>query len=148
MQFVVFSMAMFGLVGVTLTHLTQQTSTAVAVVSLLSGLIVGQGAHRIMRKLRQTSGDSTPTAADYINKLARVTITVTGDSKGEIALRVGRNDRYIPALAKREADTFNPDQQVGVVGYHDGVAEVISRKEYEFLHETGSDPSPNKGRSS
>ena len=40
---VVFFMAMFGLVGVTLTHLTQQTSTAVAVASMLSGLIIGQG---------------------------------------------------------------------------------------------------------
>ena len=104
----------------------------------MDGLLIGQGVHQIMRKLRQTSGDSTPTPADYINKLGRVTIAVTKTSKGEIALRVGRSDRYIPALSKHEQDAFSSDQQVGVVGYSDGVAEVVSRKEFEFLNESRS----------
>ncbi|MCH7885131.1 MAG: DUF1449 family protein [Planctomycetes bacterium] len=132
-QFVVFFLAMFGVVGVTLTHLTQRTSGVVLTLAISAGLLVGQGVHQLLRKLRRSSGDSTPKVDDYINKLARVTITVANEKKGEIALRVGRSDRFIAALARHSDDTFSPDQQVGVVAYRDGVAEVVSREEFEFL---------------
>ena len=132
-QFVVFFLAMFGVVGVTLTHLTQRTSGVVLTLAISAGLLVGQGVHQLLRKLRRSSGDSTPKVADYVNKLARVTITVANEKKGEIALRVGRSDRFIAALARHSDDTFSPDQQVGVVAYRDGVAEVVSREEFEFL---------------
>lgn len=132
-QFVVFFLAMFGVVGVTMTHLTQRTSGVVLTIAFSAGLLVGQGVHQLLRKLRRSSGDSTPKVADYVNKLARVTITVANEKKGEIALRVGRSDRFIPALARHSDDTFSPDQQVGVVAYRDGVAEVVSREEFEFL---------------
>lgn len=132
-QFVVFFLAMFGVVGVTMTHLTQRTSGVVLTLAISAGLLVGQGVHQLLRKLRRSSGDSTPKVDDYINKLARVTITVANEKKGEIALRVGRSDRFIAALARHSDDTFSPDQQVGVVAYRDGVAEVVSREEFEFL---------------
>lgn len=132
-QFAVFFLAMFGVVGVTMTHLTQRTSGVVLTIALSAGLLVGQGVHQLMRKLRRSSGDSTPQTDDYVNKLARVTITVANEKKGEIALRVGRSDRFIPALSRHSHDTFSADQQVGVVAYRDGVAEVVSRKEFEFL---------------
>lgn len=132
-QFVVFFLAMFGVVGVTMTHLTQRTSGVVLTLAISAGLLVGQGVHQLLRKLRRSSGDSTPKVADYVNKLARVTITVANEKKGEIALRVGRSDRFIAALARHSDDTFSPDQQVGVVAYRDGVAEVVSREEFEFL---------------
>ena len=132
-QFVVFFLAMFGVVGVTLTHLTQRTSGVVLTIAISAGLLVGQGVHQLLRKLRRSSGDSTPKVDDYVNKLARVTITVANEKKGEIALRVGRSDRFIAALAKHSDDTFSPDQQVGVVAYREGVAEVVSREEFEFL---------------
>ena len=99
-QFVVFFLAMFGVIGVTLTHLTQRTSGVVLTIAVSAGLLVGQGVHQLLRKLRRSSGDSTPKVDDYINKLARVTITVANEKKGEIALRVGRSDRFIAALAK------------------------------------------------
>lgn len=132
-QFVVFFLAMFGVIGVTMTHLSERTPGVVLTIALCAGLLVGQGVHQLMRKLRRSSGDSTPKTQDYVNKLARVTISVANDKKGEIALRVGRSDRFIPALSKHAHDTFSPDQQVGVVAYRDGVAEVVSRKEFEFL---------------
>lgn len=144
-RFIVFFMAMFGAVGVTFTYLTDRTSGAVLAYAMVGGLLVGQGVHQLIRKLRRTSGDSTPKPADYVNKLARVTITVTRESKGEVALRVGRADRYIPALARHAHDTFSPDQQVGVVAYQDGVAEVVSRKEYEFLTDKGSNKDTEEG---
>lgn len=135
MQFIVFFLAMFGLVGVTLTHLTDSTPMIALAGAAVGGLLVGQGAHQVLRKLRQSSGDSTPRPEDYVNKLARVTVTVAEGKTGEVALRVGRADRYVPAVAKHAKDTFNSGQQVGVVAYHDGVVDVVSREEYEFLNE-------------
>lgn len=135
MQFVVFFMAMFGLVGVTLTYLTGSTPILTLASAAGGGLLVGQGAHQVLRKLRQSSGDSTPQPEDYVNKLARVTIAVAGGKTGEVAMRVGRSERFVPAVAKRAEDTFSSGQQVGVVAYHDGVVDVVSRQEYEFLNE-------------
>ena len=80
---------------------------------------------------------SAPAAADYENKMARVTVSVGYQSQGEIVVRVRRSDRYVPAVAKRGDDSFAPGDQVGVVAYRDGVAEVVSQKEFEFLTETG-----------
>ena len=136
LQFVVFFIAMFGVVGVTLTHLSDQTGGVVLIAALIGGLIVGQGVHQALRKIRRTSGDSTPKEEDYANKLARVTVAVAGSRKGEIAMRVGRSDRYVPAVARRTDQSFNPGDSVGVVAYRDGVAEIVSREEYEFTTET------------
>ena len=132
-QFIVFFMAVFGLIGVTMTYLSDQTSAFTFGGALLGGLIVGQGVHQLLRKLRRTSGDSTPQPQDYVNKLARVTITVAGTRTGEVALRVGRAERFLPAISKRADMTFKSGEQVAVVAYRDGVAEIISREEYEFL---------------
>lgn len=135
MQFIVFFLAMFGLVGVTFSYLTDTTTGLTFICALAGGLAVGQGVHQILRKLRSTSGDSTPKPQDYVDKPARVTIRVTSAEKGEVALHVGRAERFIPALSKRADQTFKPGDQVAVVGYHGGVAEIVSREEYEFLTE-------------
>ena len=134
-QFIVFFMAVFGVVGVSMTHLSSQTDNVTLGAALVGGLIFGQGVHQLMRKLRRTSGDSTPKVEDYVNKIARVTIAVEPPKQGEIALRVGRAERYIPAVAKRADQAFASGALVGVVGYHEGVVEIVSREEYEFLNE-------------
>ena len=133
MHFAVFFVAVFGLIGVTLTHLTDQTSGVAFVSALVGGLVIGQGVHQILRKLRRSSGDSTPQPRDYVNKIARVTIAVDHARKGEIAVRVGRAERFIPAIAKRADTMFKSGERVAVVAYRDGVAEIVSREEYEFL---------------
>ena len=136
-QFAVFFMAVFGVIGVVLTHLVGAGRGVTAGTAVVGGLIVGQGVHQLLRKLRRTSGDSTPQRKDYVNKLARVTIAITPPNKGEIVLRVGRADRYVPAVAKRADTAFGISEEVAVVGYAGGVAEVVSREEYEFV--TGKD---------
>ena len=134
-QFLVFFMAVFGVVGVTMTHLSTQTGGVTLAAALVGGLIFGQGVHQLMGKLRRNSGDSTPKVEDYVNKIARVTIAVEPPKRGEIALRVGRAERYIPAIAKRQDQMFASGTLVGVVGYHEGVVEIVSREEYDFLNE-------------
>lgn len=132
-QFVVYFMAMFGLIGVTLTHLTDTGGGVTVAAATLGGLLVGQGVHQLLRKLRRTSGNSTTQLADYLNKIARVTIDMSHQSTGEVALNVGSNERFLPAVSKREDVKFSRGDAVAVVEYQGGVAQVISREEFEFL---------------
>ena len=133
MHFVVYFMALFGLLGVTLTYLTEQSAAVILACALGAGIVAGQGVHQLLRKLRRSSGDSTPKPEDYLNKLGRVTVTVTSDKKGEVALRVGRAERFVPAVSKRADQTFQSGERVGVVGYEEGVLQVVSQQEYEFV---------------
>ena len=140
-RFVVYFMAVFGFVGLVLTYTTTLDTRVAALISLGSGLMVGQGVHQLIRFLQRTSGNSALRPEDYVNKIARVTIGIVPPRTGEIAVPVVRGERYIPALAKRGDVTFKAGEQVAVVAYRGGVAEVISRQEYEFLrdkHEGGS----------
>ena len=132
-RFLVYFVAVFGVLGVVFTYLTSTGRPATLGVAALGGLVAGQGVHQLFRKLKQSSGNSTTTVEDYINKIGRVSISVTSEQKGEIALRVRRSDRYIPALAKHADATFKTGDEVAVVEYCGGVAEVVSREEFEFL---------------
>ena len=143
-QFVVYFMAMFGVVGVALTSLSDHSPSAIGLASVVAGLLVGQAVHQIIRSIRRSSGDSTPQPRDYINKIARVTIAVSRTGKGEVAVRVGRADRYIAALAKHADAKFERGAEVAVVAYHGGVADVVSKQEFEFLTE-GKNTAEQKG---
>ena len=132
-RFVTYFMAAFGVVGVVLTHMSQLGTGATAAWALLAGLVVGQCVHQIMRGLSRSSGNSALRPQDYINKIARVTVTITYPRKGEVAVPVIRGKRFVPAIAKRANAKFNIGDQVAVIAYRGGIAEVISREEYEFL---------------
>ena len=131
MRFVVFFVAIFGAVGVILRHLTALETGLAFIVALITGLVVGQVAHHVFRVIRRTSGDSTPRPQDYVNRLARVTIAITPPNKGEVAIQVRSARRFVPAVASGEVPGFNAGDEVVVVGYRAGVAQVISREEFE-----------------
>ncbi len=131
MRFVVFFVAIFGAVGVILRHLTALETGLAFIVALVAGLIVGQVAHHVFRVIRRTSGDSTPRPQDYVNRLARVTIAITPPNKGEVAIQVRSVRRFVPAVASGDVPGFNAGDEVVVVGYRAGVAQVISREEFE-----------------
>ncbi len=131
MRFVVFFLAVFGAVGVILTHLTAVGRTATLVVALVAGVAVGQAVHQMFRTIRRTSGDSTPSPRDYVNKLARVTIAIHHPRKGEVALHVRGTRRNVPAVADDARASFAAGEEVVVVGYRAGVARVVSRAQFE-----------------
>ncbi|MHC4695884.1 MAG: hypothetical protein ACYTFA_03965 [Planctomycetota bacterium] len=133
MQFVVYFMAMFGLIGATFTHLTDTGVGVTLALAAAGGIIVGQGVHQLLRKLRRTSGNSTTQLTDYVNKTARVTIDMTHQNKGEVALQVRGTERFLPAVSKREDAEFLRGDTVTVVEYQGGMARVVSREEFEFL---------------
>ena len=132
-RFVVYFTAVFGVLGVVLTYLSDNSPTTTAGVAVLGGLVVGQGVHQLFRKLKQSSSNSATTNADYVDKIGRVSATITHPRKGEIAISVRRRQRFVPAVAKHPDTTFGVGDEVGVVAYRGGVAEVVSRKEFEFL---------------
>jgi membrane protein implicated in regulation of membrane protease activity len=131
MRFVVFFVAVFGAVGVILRHLTALGTMMTFVVALVVGLIIGQVVHHVFRAVRSTSGDSTPRPQDYVNRLARVTIAITPPDKGEVSIQVRSARRFVPAVATGEAPGFSAGDEVVVVGYRAGVAQVVSREEFE-----------------
>jgi len=137
-RFMIFFAAVFGLVGVVLTYLGNTGEGVTLGAALAGGLIVGQGVHQLFRQLRRSSGDSTPRARDYKDRPARVTVTITYPHQGEVALQVGRGERFVPAVAQRPDTTFNVGQEVVVVDYRGGIAEVVSREEHEFLTDSSS----------
>jgi len=131
-RFLVYFAAGFGLVGTTLTYLSDMSSTAVLVWAVISGLIIGQGVHQLLRLLKRTSGDGSTRIEQYINRDARVTIEINPPSRGEVAIHVGDGERFVPAIAKRNDDKFEVGDAVVVVAFRNGTAEVLTRKEYEF----------------
>jgi hypothetical protein len=132
-RFLIFAVAVFGALGVILTHLSQTKAELVLLIALAGGVAVGQVVHQLLRAVRRTSGDSTPQPRDYVSKLARVTIAINPPNKGQIALSVGNSRRYVAAVAQRPQVNFNVGDEVVVVAYRAGIAEVISRAEHEAL---------------
>lgn len=131
LRFVVFFLAAFGAVGVALTHLTPVGAGAVFALALGGGVAVGQGAHQLFRYILRTSGDSAPRPWDYVNKLGRVAVTINGAAKGEVELHVRGGTRRVPAVAADAARRFPAGDEVVVIGYEAGVAQVVSRAEFE-----------------
>ena len=132
-QFVVYFMAMFGVIGVSLTHLADTGAGVTLALASAGGMIVGQSVHQLLRKLRRSSGNSTTQLADYVNKIARVTIDMSHQNTGEVALHMGNAERFLPAVSKRDDAKFSRGDAVAVVEYQGGVAQVVSREEFEFL---------------
>jgi len=140
-RFVVYFTATFGLVGTVLSYTTGMSTWAVLGIALAAGIVVGQAAHQVLRYIQRTSGDSTATVRDFLNRPARVTLALASGQRGEVALQVRGRERFVPALPRRSDDRFSAGDSVVVVAYANGTAEVVSREEYEFINEakTGGD---------
>ncbi len=132
-HFLVYFAAMFGLVGTVLTYVQGGRSGAILVASVVGGLIAGQGVHQLLRYLRRSSSNSLTSSGEYLNQVARVTVAIAPSTKGEIAVRVRGRERFVVATGKRAEDEFHVGDEVGIVGFGAGRAEVVSRKEFEFI---------------
>ena len=135
-RFLIYFAATFGLVGTVLTYTTDSRPLVVLLVALGAGLVIGQGVQQTVRYVQRTSGDSTTSSRDYVNRTGRVTVAIRPGRPGEVACEVRGGERFLPAFARRAEDTFAVGEMVGVVAFANGTAEVVSKKEFEFLHET------------
>ncbi len=138
MQFVVFFVAAFGLIGTVLSLTSSTASSSVLIWSLVGGLLIGQGAHQTMAAIRRGSGNSQASRGDYVNKLARVTLAIEPPKRGEVALQVRGRERFVPARSKRDDDRFATGDNVVITAFNSGTAEVVSKAEYEFITDGAS----------
>lgn len=132
-RFVIYFAAMFGLTGTVLTTMTDMGRGNVLVVAIFGGIVVGQIVHQMMRWLKKSSSDSSTRTTDYIDRPGRVTVGIQPNGRGEVAIQVRDGERSLPAVARREDDSFAIGSQVAVVEVRGGTAVVVSRKEHDFL---------------
>lgn len=136
MQFVVFFLAIFGLVGTAMTYTGASDPMWVLIASIGGGAVVGQIVHQVLRALKRSGVASDLTARDFLDQPARVTIGFEGGRRGEIAIASKNGERFLAATAQRRDDRFSVGDPVVVVSLTGGVAEVVSRTEHEFVHPT------------
>lgn len=132
-RFIVYFMACFGATGVIAGNLGDLAPLPVLLLSLGCGVLVGQIVHQAVAYLRRSSGDSTPQPQDYVGRLARVTIPIESALKGEIALQVRETHRRLPAVAVEQPGNFSVGDEVVVVAYRGGIAEVTTRDKAAFF---------------
>ena len=143
MQFAVYFLAMFGLIGTTMTFVSKARPGVVLTSAVLGGILVGQLVHQALRALKRTGGGRDDlTTEDFLNRPARVSVTIESSRRGEVAIPTRTGERFLAAVARRGDDRFKVGDSVVVVGFNNGVAEVISRVEYEFVSDSkaGSNP--------
>ncbi len=138
MQFAVYFLVTFGLLGTTLTYVARVRSGVVLACATIGALVVGQLVHQALRALKRSGVGSDLTPDDYLNKAARVTIALEASRRGEVALPSRNGERFLAAVARRGDDRFKVGDRVVVVGLSNGVAEVVSKEEYEFVNEPKS----------
>ena len=117
MRFLIYFAAAFGLVGTALTWMSDASSTWVLASAMIGGTLVGQIAHQLFRYLVRSSSNSATKTKDYINKTARVTVAIRPSARGEVAIRIGDRERFVPARARRDDDAFDTGATVGVVAF-------------------------------
>jgi hypothetical protein len=133
LQFLIYFVAVLGLVGTTLHYGSSMSAGAVLLTSFVAALGVGQIVHQALRYLKRTGRGSEISVEDFVNKPARVTVTIAPPRHGEVAVPLHSGERFVSAVAKRAHDSFRAGDSVVVVGFSNGVAEVVSRKEFEFV---------------
>jgi len=135
-RFLVFFLAMFGLVGTVLSYMSTMSAPVVLASAAAAGLLVGQLVHQLFRYLKRSSVPGVTSIQDYVNKPARVTIAIHPPARGEVAIQVGQGERFVAARAKRSGEHFDLGQPVAVVEFRSGTALVVSQKEFEFLKDS------------
>jgi len=135
-QFVVYFLAVFGLLGVTLTFVARLQPGTVLTAAIIGGVVIGQFVHQSLRVLKRTGVGSDLTRADFINHSARVTIAIEPARRGEVAIPSRTGERFLAAVAQRGDERFKLGDSVVVVAFTNGVAEVVSKQEYEFISDS------------
>jgi hypothetical protein len=133
MQFAIYFLAVFGLIGTTMTYMAEASPSVVLAVAATAGVVIGQVVHHVLRSLKRSGVSSGLQTGDYIEKAARVTIAIEPPRRGEVAIGSRNGERFVAAVARRNDDRFMVGERVVVVGLNQGVAEVVSREEFEFL---------------
>jgi hypothetical protein len=137
LRFVVYFLAVFGMVGTVLTYMSDLRRGPILAVAAITGLAAGQIVHWFMRAIIRSGSNSEVMTRDLVNRPARVTVAIARGRRGQVAVPVRDSEVYLSAVALREDDQFALGDRVVVKEYQCGIASVISHKEHTFRQDTG-----------
>ena len=117
--------AFFGLCGVLLSY-TNTSDLATAILSFLTGAVVGLGGNYIIKRIGYAHVSSTVTSIDLKGRTGQVIIPFDHTDQGKITLISKGQRLQLVARAFEEAEeTFAPGDEVVVVRVDGRVAEVV-----------------------
>ncbi len=117
--------AFFGLTGVLLTWL-QTGEPVTAILSFLTGAIVGLGGNYIIKSIGYAHVSSTVTSVDLKGRTGKVIIPFDNTDQGKITLvSKGQRLQLVARAFEEEDETFEPGDEVVVVRVDGRVAEVV-----------------------
>lgn len=132
---VIFFLAAFGLTGSLLTW-TGRSAALAGVAALVMGLLMMTVTHVTFRWLAKTESGAN-VVGDYAleGTVARVTVTVTPDSRGRVACSIGGREVHVIArLAAGVSGSIDAGREALVVRMVDGEAEVSPYGGTELLN--------------
>ena len=121
--------AFFGLTG-TLLSLIGSGEPYTAIVSVLTGLVVGLGGNYFIKRVGYAHVSSTVSNREMEGRTGKVVIPFEGSSRGKITLVTKGHRRQLLARAfdEESAEAFQPGEEIVVVRMHGSVAEVVKPK--------------------
>ena len=113
LRFWTFFAAFFGLTGTALSLLPGSGSIVTAVAAVAIGYGAGVALTRIVRRMQQTSSDSSLAAADLIGATAHVLLPVAPGRAGKVRLYL--KDRAVDVLAETQEEAELPAGEKALV---------------------------------
>ncbi len=133
LRFWTFGGCFFGLTGVILSLLTPTLSPlSMAIIAIVMGVFCGTAMVWTLRSLRQQQADSLVRSQDLLGLMGVVELPFDCHSQGKIRIAVKGSTVGFVALTTDEK-SFNPGDQVFVVGRENNKVWVVSREAFGNL---------------
>ncbi|NJK41066.1 MAG: NfeD-like protein [Acaryochloridaceae cyanobacterium SU_2_1] len=130
LKFWTFGSCFFGLTGLLLSRLSAPFSAPIIfAIALGVGLICGTAMSSVLLYLRGQQADSLVSQEDLMGLMATVEIPFDASSRGKVRLQVKGNILDMVALTD-DLKTFEPGEQVFVVGTQDSQVWVVSSETF------------------
>ncbi len=117
--------AFFGLTGLALTYLGDEPGIYGALVAVLVGLVVGLGGNVTLRRFTEERVSSEVRPEDLIGRTARVTVPMSGASRGTVRVVSQGSVVMLPARVVAGDESYRQGEEVVIVRMDGRTAEVV-----------------------
>jgi len=118
-----FSVAFFGIMGLTLSFVTGIAAPIAAAIAALVGASSGAGASGLFHYLKHDEVDSSTSSEDFIGSEAVVLLPLARGAMGKVRITLGA--RQVDLLATSDDEAFARGDRVAVIEMSDGRARVV-----------------------
>lgn len=131
LRFWTYALATFGLIGLALSWATDTGRTAVLVVAIVLGLLVGRVTHAVFRAARRLETTGAGSSDQFVGRDAVVLVPVTPNSTGKVTLHLASGT--VELLADPfSTETLAAGTTVVVVAFRADRALVMSREQFHL----------------